>query len=178
MIHLNYDHKQNNGIIFNTTYPNGAMYVGIQYKPTLSFEYDSFQYSEVFADVLDYVQLGNSKTVMTPEQGLEIKAIADVWVQPLGQEGNPNDEQKLQFIKQAVQEYLNERAVALGFDSIDTIAKYMGFTNSYQADAESLAQLAVSVWEYVEAEAVKMATGQRTIPTNEKAISELTALGL
>jgi len=87
-LHLNYDGKQNNGIIFNDKYQNGAMYKGINFKPSLSFTYDSMQYSEVF-DTLDYVELAGVKRVMTPTEQNEVKAIAVAWVQPLGQEGNP-----------------------------------------------------------------------------------------
>jgi hypothetical protein len=172
MIHLNYDGKQNNGIIFNTTYPNGAMYIGIQYKPTLSFEYDSFQYSEVF-DVLDYVLLDGVKRVMTDEEATEIITLATAWIQPLGQEGNPDDEQKLNMIKGAIQRHIDLKAQSLGFDDINSVAKYIGFTNTYQTDALSLAQWTVSVWEYVEAELVKMESGTRTIPTVDEAILEL-----
>lgn len=93
MIHLNYDGKQNNGIIFNTKYTNGAMFKGVEFKPTLTFAYDSFQYSEVF-EGLNYVELNKVKTVMTPEQAVEIVSIATDWVQALGQEGNPNAVQK------------------------------------------------------------------------------------
>lgn len=91
-IHLNYDGNQNNGIIFNDKYPNGAMYLGLEFKPNLSFEYDSMQYSEVF-DALDYVELNGEKRVMTDEEAAEVKSIAISWVQPLGQEGNPTVEQ-------------------------------------------------------------------------------------
>lgn len=173
MIHLNYDGKQNNGIIFNTKYTNGALFTGAEYKPTLSFDFDSFQYSEVFTDVLDYVEYNGVKKVMTPEQVIEIKAIANVWVQPLGQEGNPNDEQKLNMISAAVQQYIDLKAQSLGFDNINSVAKYIGFTNTYQADALALAQWTVSIWEYIEAELVKMQAGQRTIPTVDEAIAEL-----
>ena len=92
-LHLNYDGKQNNGIIFNDKYPNGALYVGAEFKPSLSFEYESFQYSEVFEQVQDYVETDGVKSAMTEEQANEIKAIASEWVQPLGQEGNPTEEQ-------------------------------------------------------------------------------------
>jgi hypothetical protein len=91
-IHLSYDGKQNNGIIFNLTYQNGALYNGAELKPALSFIFDSFQYSEVF-DALDYVELDGVKRVMTEDEALEVKALALTWIQPLGQEGNPTLEQ-------------------------------------------------------------------------------------
>lgn len=90
-IHLNYDGKQNNGIIFNDTY-QGAMYLGAELKPDIGEPYDSFQYSEVF-DSLNYVELDSVKKVMTPEQEAIIIGLATAWVQPEGQEGNPNLEQ-------------------------------------------------------------------------------------
>jgi len=95
-IHLNYDEKQNNGIIFNNKYTNGALYNGAEFKPSLSFQYDSMQYSEVF-DTLDYVELAGVKRAMTPAEQNEVKAVAINWVQPLGQEGNPTLEQAQGF---------------------------------------------------------------------------------
>ena len=90
-LHLNYDGKQNNGIIGNEAYPNGALFVGI--KPELTFEYDSFQYSEMFTNAPDYVELNGIKKPMTAEQTIEVRNLAKNWVQELGQEGNPNQEQ-------------------------------------------------------------------------------------
>ena len=86
-IHLNYDGNQENGIIFNNTYTWGAMYKGANLKPTLSFNYDSMQYSEVFIQRPNYVILNGVSRAMTTEEGNEVKALALTWVQEPLQEG-------------------------------------------------------------------------------------------
>lgn len=105
-LHLNYDGKQNNGIIFNTTY-NGSMFNGAELKPSLSFPFDSFMYSEVFDGQPNYViELDGTRRLMTQVEINEIIPIATNWVQPLGQEGNPTAEQQKVIDKQqALQEY-------------------------------------------------------------------------
>ena len=92
-LHLNYDGKQTNGIIFNDKYPKGALYIGAELKPKLSFIYDSMQYSEVF-DNPNYVEVNKTKRVMTDKECAEVINMASTWKQALGQEGNPNLEQK------------------------------------------------------------------------------------
>ncbi len=82
-------------------------------------------------------------------------------------------EQLLQKLKGGIQNYLNSKAVELGFDSIDTISKYMGWDNKYRTDAEALALLAVTTWDYIEAQFVEIEAGNRTIPTLEEALVEL-----
>lgn len=109
-LHLNYDGKQNNGIIFNATY-SGAMFNGVEFRPVLSFEYDSFMYSEVFDGQPNYViQNDGIRRLMTQAEVDEIIPIATNWVQPLGQEGNPNAEQQKVIDKQqALSDY--EKAI-------------------------------------------------------------------
>jgi len=98
--HLNWDALQSNGIIFNAAYTNGCFFEGAEYKPSLSFDYSAFQYSEVFDNVENYILTADdTRIIMTSEQEQEIKALAVSWVQPLGQEGNPTDEQKLEEIR-------------------------------------------------------------------------------
>jgi len=100
-LHLNYDGFQDNGVIFNDLYPNGVMFFGSQFKPTLSFEYHSFGYTEVFELQENYVvDPGTTfRRPMTDAEATEIVEIAKNWVQALGQEGNPTDEQKAEFIR-------------------------------------------------------------------------------
>lgn len=92
--HLNWDATQNNGIIFNDTYTWGAFFEGAELKPSLSFNYHEFEYSEVFENP-NWVKIseGDDKTPMSEEQELEIRAKAIVWVQELGTEGNLTEEQ-------------------------------------------------------------------------------------
>mgnify|MGYP007066265781 CR=1 FL=1 len=147
MIHLNYDGKQNNGIVFNDTYPNGAMYIGSEYKPTLSFEFDSFQYSEVF-DALDYVLLDGVKKVMTYEQATEVVALATSWVQPIGQEGNPNNEQKVRQLESMIDPHIMKPITAynelngLRFASPQNCKDWMD-DDTYEHQA-----FCISAWNY------------------------------
>jgi len=94
-LHLNWDGNQNNGIIFNSTYTNGALFTGITNKPKLSFTFDSMQYTEVFPNELNWVEVSGIKKVMTAAQESEVAKVATSWVQPLGQEGNPSFPQKV-----------------------------------------------------------------------------------
>lgn len=100
-LHLNYDGFQDNGIIFNNLYPNGVMFFGAQFKPTLSFEYHSFGYTEVFELQENYVvDAGTTfRRPMTSAEATEIIEVAKNWVQALGQEGNPTQEQKADSIR-------------------------------------------------------------------------------
>ena len=108
-LHLNYDGKQNNGIIFNATY-QGAMFEGVEFRPALSFEFDSFMFSEVF-DHPDYViQLDGIKRLMTDVEKAEIVTVATNWVQPLGQEGNPT---QFQLDAQALANWKESRQLAV-----------------------------------------------------------------
>lgn len=144
-LHLNYDGKQNNGIIFNDKYLNGALYSGAEFKPELSFLYSSFQYSEVF-DSLNYIEIDGVKTVMTPEQEQEIITIATAWIQPLGQEGNPNEEQRLKMIENDIQSHIDRQANALGYDGIASIGKYLGYDNPFRAECEKLGLFNANCW--------------------------------
>lgn len=93
-LHLSYDGKQNNGIIYNATY-QGAMFNGVEFRPSLSFECESFMYSEVFTGQPNYVILADgTKRLMLAEEEAEVIQLATNWVQPLGQEGNPTQAQK------------------------------------------------------------------------------------
>lgn len=98
--HLGWDGNQNNGVIFNETYPWGALYEGIEHKPKLSFNFDVMVFTEEFKHP-NYVQIGNTRRLMTPAEAQEVKALAIDWVQPLGQEGNPT-------LKQAKDRKVNE----------------------------------------------------------------------
>jgi hypothetical protein len=89
---LNYDKKNENGIIFNDRYPKGAMYTGKEFKPVLSFEYDSFIYSERGHTQYDLLLNGRIRN-LTDKEKAEVRQVAIDWVQPLGQIGNPTKEQ-------------------------------------------------------------------------------------
>jgi len=97
--HLNWDENQGNGIIFNKKYQTGCLFVGIEHRPALSFKYSDFQYSEVFDSENHVITEQGQKRAMTSDEQSEVRALAIKWIQPLGQEGNPTDEQKMEFIR-------------------------------------------------------------------------------
>jgi hypothetical protein len=134
-LHLNYDGKQNNGIIFNATY-QGAMFAGAEFRPVLSFEFDSFMFSEVF-DHPDYViQLDGIKRLMTDVEKAEIVTVATNWVQPLGQEGNPT---QFQLDAQALANWKESRRLAV--ESIEVIYDQV----VYQGDEVSQGRMSRSI---------------------------------
>ena len=88
----------------------------------------------------------------------------------------------INIIKAGIQVHIDSKALELGFDNINSIAKFMGYDNTYRAAAESLALWTVSCWEYIEVEFAKTALpiddiNYRTIPTLEVAILELPVYG-
>lgn len=93
MIGLSYDGKRENGIIFNEAYPWGAIYHGAEHKPGLSFSYHSF---ECFPEknILWLKTSTGERRKISAEEKTEILNLAESWVQPLGQEGNPTEAQK------------------------------------------------------------------------------------
>jgi len=126
-LHLNWDGNQNNGVIFNNTYTNGALFTGITNKPVLSFSFDSFQYTEVFPNQINWVEVAGTKKVMTASEESEVIRIAKSWIQPLGQEGNPTFSQKVSAKLQDIETSYNNA------NEIDI--SYMG--TIFQADYKS-----------------------------------------
>ena len=125
--HLSYDGNQNNGIVFNNTYTWGALYVGAELKPKLSFQYDSMQASEVFNNY--YVILDGKRRTMTEVEKQEVLSMAQSWVQSLGQEGNPDKYQVQEQENNKNRQYLastdwyiirqQERAIEVPQDILD-----------------------------------------------------------
>ena len=84
--HLSWDSKQENGIIMSPTYPS-CMFVGAHLRPTLSFPFETLQYSEVF-DQYYTLRADGAMMPLTEIQKAECKAKAMAWVQEAGQEGS------------------------------------------------------------------------------------------
>jgi hypothetical protein len=76
-------------------------------------------------------------------------------------------------VPQAVQSVIDEEARNLGFDSIDSVAKYVGFANTYEVDATSLRNWVPLVWDYVYKVQADIEAGTRTEPTLEELLLEL-----
>lgn len=91
-LHISYFSNTESGIVYNEKYPEGVTYRGVELKPSLSFNYDSFQYSELYVGI-NYIELNGIKRIFSDEELDEIINLATDWVQALGQEGNPTLEQ-------------------------------------------------------------------------------------
>jgi hypothetical protein len=100
-LHLNYDNNNKNGVIFNDKYPWGAMFIGEQFKPKLSIDYNWFIFSEIYNRFeINTNENGSEITrIIDPSSSIyiEIQQMALNWVQPLGQEGNPTRSQQIQI---------------------------------------------------------------------------------
>jgi hypothetical protein len=100
-LHLNYDNNNKNGVIFNDKYPWGAMFIGEQFKPELSIDYNWFIFSEIYNRFeINTNENGSEITrIIDPSSSIyiEIQQMALNWVQPLGQEGNPTRSQQIQI---------------------------------------------------------------------------------
>ncbi len=90
-LHLSWDEKQKNGIIINKKYQNGVMYHE-DMKPQIEVEYDTFMYTEVF-DMDSYIELNGIKRELTINEIKTIKSLIVNWIQAVGTEGNPSEEQ-------------------------------------------------------------------------------------
>ena len=99
-LHLSFDGNQKNGVIFNGTY-TGCLYTGTDNKPGVGTEYFSFMFTEVF-DTPSFIQTSadpSTRRALSDSEVAEAKRVATNWVQPLGQEGNPTEEQVISKIR-------------------------------------------------------------------------------
>jgi len=77
-------------------------------------------------------------------------------------------------ITQAIQDHIDKQAQALGYDNINTIAKFMGFDNDDRVNAEALAVWCANVWKFAKEEFAKVEAQTRTLPdTMEEIVAEL-----
>lgn len=143
-LHLNFDGKQNNGVIFNAAY-QGALYSGIEFKPVTTFSFESFTYSEVFTGQPNYVILvDGTKRLMTAEEEAEVIQLATSWVQPLGQEGNPTqaqiDEVAAKALKDSKQAQLDMATVEVDGLVFQADEKSIGFMTSTIITSETTSE--------------------------------------
>ena len=73
----------------------------------------------------------------------------------------------------AVQAKLDSEAQALGYDDINSIAKYMGYVNDFQAECESLGAWTASVWSYCYAQLALVQAGTIDMPTPDELVADL-----
>lgn len=107
-VHLNWDRNNKNGIIVNGAYPNGALFTGDEHKPVLSVDYLEFEYTEkgelrpfnyIAVETTQGALRFSERIPFTDELEAEVLALANAWVQPEGQEGNPSLEQRTEWAK-------------------------------------------------------------------------------
>lgn len=80
----------------------------------------------------------------------------------------------VETIEPAIQAHIDNVAKANGFDSINSIGKFVGYDNSKRVLAESLGAWCANVWDFAEVEQAKVVAGTRTLPaTMEEVIAEL-----
>ncbi len=85
--HLNWDGKQNNGIIFNSEYTWGALFKGAHLKPDLGIEYDSFQFGDAFEAKLNHITTKGKRQPFPKSLEPLVLSLAVNWVQEPNQEG-------------------------------------------------------------------------------------------
>jgi hypothetical protein len=77
-------------------------------------------------------------------------------------------------ISEAIQNMLEEKARSLRYDSIDSVSKYIGFANQYQAEAISLASWAAACWAKAEEIELSVINGA-PMPTVAEAMAQMPA---
>lgn len=90
------------------------------------------------------------------------------------------EEVKIEKIKEAtdaVQEHLDKTAAAQGYDNINTIAKYIGYPNSFESECIALGTWCSACWDYCFDALAKIEAGIREEPTTEELIAELPVYG-
>lgn len=147
--------------------------IGNSVFPDIGVPYDYLVYSDTDIYTTNTYRINNDIIALTADMISILEDACINWEQPLGQEGNPTEEQKIILLKGAVQESLDAKARVLGFDDLNSISKYLTHENRFKAQALSLALIASKTWEYVEDELIKVETGVRIMPTPQEFIQEL-----
>jgi len=93
MLHISYDSNTQSGLISNLTYGMFCKYTGIENKPVLSFEYSDLHFTD--GEEGNHFLFEGEQYFLTEEVKAELLTVIDTWEQPLGQQGNPTEEQKL-----------------------------------------------------------------------------------
>jgi len=80
-------------------------------------------------------------------------------------------------VNSKIQILLNRQALALGYDNINSIGKYIGYDNPYREQAESLGSWAANVWATAEQIEADVKAGNRDMPTVDEVLAELPSYG-
>lgn len=79
-------------------------------------------------------------------------------------------------ILSAVQAKLDSGAQALGYDSINSIGKYLGYDNAFRTECESLGSWTASCWAKCYEILAAVEAGTRGVPTVDEVLAELPTL--
>jgi len=82
-------------------------------------------------------------------------------------------EQKISTISSAVQVHIDTEARSKGYDNINSIAKYMGYTNDFQTECETLGAWTASCWSTCHVILSNWEAGNITEPTADEVIAQL-----
>ena len=81
-------------------------------------------------------------------------------------------------MEQAIESHINSTIVAKGYNSQDSIAKYLVVENPFYTECAAFSLWIGDVWEYSYQVQADVMDGIRTIPTTEELIAELPVLGV
>lgn len=87
----------------------------------------------------------------------------------------PTQQQQRDAISNAIQKMLDEKAVSLRYKNIDSVAKYIGYTNAFQTEAIKLASWAALCWETAGSVEAQVNAGTLPMPTVEQALAMMPA---
>jgi len=83
------------------------------------------------------------------------------------------DDEKIATISNAVQLHLNEAAQAKGYDDINSIAKYIGYDNTYRTECEALGAWTASCWDICYVILAGWEAGEIAEPTADEVVAQL-----
>ena len=79
----------------------------------------------------------------------------------------------LQAMEQAIQSYIDNVAISLGYDNISSIGKYLGYDNPFRAECEKLGSFNASCWVKAYEIQSEVEQGLITMPTVEEVLAEM-----
>ena len=84
---------------------------------------------------------------------------------------------RMNTLEQDIQNYINQTVKAIGYDNVDSIAKYLVAGNPFYAEVTAISLWVGNVWVYAHQVQADVLAGIRTMPTIEELIAELPTLG-
>ena len=87
-------------------------------------------------------------------------------------------EQQQVAISNAIQKHLDTTAQSFGYDNINSIAKWCGYTNSRQTQCEALGTYAGDCWDAATQIQTDVENGNRDMPTADDVLAELPSYGV